>query len=58
MIPIAQQRAFVTAQLDELGRWLAMPDLAQHLPWLDNASGLKQTIEDAVAPVDFLCECS
>ena len=53
MIPIAQQRVFVTDHIDDLGRWLDLPDLSQHLPKLENQSGLKQLIETAVAPVDF-----
>ncbi|MHA1564885.1 MAG: class I SAM-dependent methyltransferase [Alphaproteobacteria bacterium] len=53
MISVAEQRAFVTDHLHELGRWLGMPELAGHLPWLENECGLKQVIETAVAPVDF-----
>ncbi len=52
MIPIADQRQFITAHLDDLGRWLDLPDLSGYATQLER-SDLKQTVEAAVAEVDF-----
>ncbi|MEQ8667390.1 MAG: class I SAM-dependent methyltransferase [Rhodospirillales bacterium] len=52
MFSLEDKRQFIVENLNDLGAWLEL-DLSRHVRSVENHSGLRESFERAVAPVDF-----